>query len=680
MSSLLHAPKQLCVYPRCRLCRFKIVEGNRVVVGEISVDVFELVVANRYPNAVVLDNRQSLPFSYHYDAVHHDAMLQRTISCCSASCSHWNEERAVTCHQACMIFAAKFETFQPSSFFSFLFAQKQPTIPAMTVLDSGYKAHLMREKQASTSWTMRKLLTSLQLSPIDTSSANASDGSPISRMWSATNYWYEPPHSEETRRRDATVESIRRGLAVNVDPCGKLPWEILTMIANYLVPEFAITELLTTPRSNDSRFTVSKDVWATYVNIDGTEYVSSLSNLRSDKARLVLQAGSTCLDNAIYILEDHLGIRRVEISSSPPKLADPSDRSMWWRSLPIQEDELVFASDGVKLQCLRESSNLNRTSWASPTSPLNQTSLFTYHISAGNGVSRMVPVDLNLPGCVGYSACWSTFSRRGALVHLQAHRVGESLDYYRDPERSQPWNLWTYMPVAEGEQIKEIWCRKGRPSFEIALAFKTSKGRTITMGSYIFPENHVFDWKCVAQPRGSDQLWFDYSSVATDAVRKFASSRWDFDALGDAPAQTTYSLPPQFSTNNDQPGEIFHSSASLKDVTEVVTCRTNDGCTGRITGLLLRYKDDSEACLGSYRLDYNLTLSLVEPSSLGLFVGAVSGESCWFVGEIDTCLPFERRSLTWQSFPWKGVLEWWFNGEQSVVHHAPDAPSGAMSV
>lgn len=303
------------------------------------------VVTNQYPYVVVLDNRQSLPFSYHYGTVHHDAMLQRTISCCSASCSHWNEERAVTCHQACMIFAAKFETFQPSSFFSFLFAQKQPTIPAMTVLDSGYKAHLMREKQTSSSWTMRKLLTSLQLSPIDTSAADASDGSPISRMWSATNYWYEPPHIEETRRRDTTVESIRRGLAVNVDPRGKLPWEILTMIANYLVPEFAITELLTTPRANDSRFTVSKDVWATYVYIDGTEYVSSLSNLRSDKARLVLQAASTCPDNAIYILEDHLGIRRVEISSNPPKLADPSDRSMWWRSLPIQEDELVFASD-----------------------------------------------------------------------------------------------------------------------------------------------------------------------------------------------------------------------------------------------------------------------------------------------------------------------------------------------
>jgi hypothetical protein len=82
----------------------------------------------------------------------------------------------------------------------------------------------------------------------------------------------------------------------------------------------------------------------------------------------------------------------------------------------------------------------------------------------------MIPLSLNEPDCTGYSACWNTFSRRGALVHLQAHRAGDAAQFYRTPELDQPWNLWTYIPVKNGERIAEVWCRKGRPASEVALA------------------------------------------------------------------------------------------------------------------------------------------------------------------------------------------------------------------
>lgn len=69
----------------------------------------------------------------------------------------------------------------------------------------------------------------------------------------------------------------------------------------------------------------------------------------------------------------------------------------------------------------------------------------------------MVPLDLNAPGVVGYSACWS-----GKLMMLHVHKVGENLAFYKDLLAAYDRAVWIYIPMSSGEHILEIWGRRGR--------------------------------------------------------------------------------------------------------------------------------------------------------------------------------------------------------------------------
>ena len=53
---------------------------------------------------------------------------------------------------------------------------------------------------------------------------------------------------------------------------------------------------------------------------------------------------------------------------------------------------------------------------------------------------------------IGFSVFWSS----GTLSFIHAHTEGESLAFYKE-RRDSYYSSWTYMAIAKGERLTEIW-------------------------------------------------------------------------------------------------------------------------------------------------------------------------------------------------------------------------------
>lgn len=70
---------------------------------------------------------------------------------------------------------------------------------------------------------------------------------------------------------------------------------------------------------------------------------------------------------------------------------------------------------------------------------------------------RMLPLALNDPDVIGYSACWGN-----TLMTLHAYRAGENFVFYKDLSAAYPRAVWIHLPMSSGERISEIWGRRGK--------------------------------------------------------------------------------------------------------------------------------------------------------------------------------------------------------------------------
>lgn len=112
----------------------------------------------------------------------------------------------------------------------------------------------------------------------------------------------------------------------------RLPPEIIAMIAELLVPEYAAiraraeTHQDTIP--SELAVDLSADVYVWYKDFDGVRYIQSLSNAGSGTGLLLhaKEKGRTC----VTIGEDHLGIREVHFAGS-----SPGTPGLWWRVLML---------------------------------------------------------------------------------------------------------------------------------------------------------------------------------------------------------------------------------------------------------------------------------------------------------------------------------------------------------
>ncbi|VUC28232.1 unnamed protein product [Clonostachys rosea] len=423
-----------------------------------------------------------------------------------------------------------------------------------------YGRHSISESASAPSPSKQEILDDDNLSSASSSSINQGGaiGTPISRRFANSIYWYDPSPSEEQHRLLALQEELGSILSQTLRLSGNLPSEISTLIADYLLRNYATATSLMLPHEGESTVSMSKDIWATYIQIDGRSYISCLSNMPTrENMKQVLQAGSRHTQDTLYISGDHMGIHGIYFFGGLPEKTQP-EWSSWWRVLPLDANQgkLSFFSDGTKLQSLsnyiaKPNSQgpllAERMLWAEPVSAdelfsLRYVCLRWYDVNShGLGTSRMVPVTINAPGCTGYSVYFRPWPDNDAILGLSgfhAHTTGQAPDCHRKPVYCPSEAVSTFVPMKEGERVHQVWygC-----SLQLAnashLALVTTLGRCLIIiasdhvGCPVrrrnIDEKETYIWKlaAVASPNVEDRLWLVYDSSKNDILAGLASPR-----------------------------------------------------------------------------------------------------------------------------------------------------------
>uniref|UniRef100_A0A0B7KH90 Uncharacterized protein n=2 Tax=Bionectria ochroleuca TaxID=29856 RepID=A0A0B7KH90_BIOOC len=627
----MYRPRVLYFSPRCRLCRYKVEDGDDAVV-------------------VSVDNYRTASFTYRYGTSHVDRKWGRTIQCCSAISGDMSRhEPAIGCHIKCLAFLTKlepsleFRSGMPLWLYTELMDKKSKP-SGIDLTDASMKRNLERlydvRQPARASihpFSVKGLLHSTGIFRSIFTGRIQAVRSPVHRLYTTSIYWYEPPVSEDERRLRVSTDMLCDLLRNTIGRDGKLPTEIWRMIAAYLSREYAITSLWTTPYRGESTVVLSEDIWATHVWVDGVAYVSSLSHDPSPDAKHIFEPGPKRENLSFYIMEDHLGIRQVHISSTPPAVYNSSDRSVWWRVHPVEDmdDQFVFSSDGIKLQQLTMPSPERdiklrhiptNCSWSEPLPRSELTVLSLMRLNSRLGVPRFLPFTINEADCTGYTACWIApkNSKRGAgLLHLHAHKPREDQSFYQKTANRGGDLVWTYMPMKSGERVDQVWTRHGNYSFDVTLALKTSMGRILAAGPFKTVDftDSSSPWTCIAQlsTTGPDRLWLDcphgngqpFVCIAGPMRSKFPTKPLPVHTMAASPFAHLAS---------------FHSSASLEDVKEIVVSRLETSSRKWISGMLFRYENGDATAVGDFRLDAGGQHIRVVKSS-GLYLGMTKSAS-----------------------------------------------------
>ncbi|KAM0355666.1 hypothetical protein ACHAPU_000051 [Fusarium lateritium] len=169
-------------------------------------------------------------------------------------------------------------------------------------------------------------------------------------------YSYDPSVKEDERRREWIIRRLHHLMSREF---AILPTEILFMVDQYLVLHYAIASLSHVSRPGRCTIEPLGDVWAKHFNLDGVEYIASLSNSPQLGSRLLWKAPDEQEYNVLYISEDHLGI--IQIVIDPAEISTEEQcSSRWWRTLPTTNTTLSFSDDvslamnsGISLFLLR---------------------------------------------------------------------------------------------------------------------------------------------------------------------------------------------------------------------------------------------------------------------------------------------------------------------------------------
>ncbi|CAI6087274.1 unnamed protein product [Clonostachys chloroleuca] len=698
----LRETKTLLVFPHCRLCRFKFQENDVVVV-------------------VTLNNKHSKPFLYAYHDSHMDKALNAEIVCTSsADKANGDNHLGTGCHLACLQFANKLDprhvvreaqistnltefhhelplsgtTVTKAAYKSDLFLVYSPKKQQVTDIGNKLQVVNINSKRQRFDSHAKEMFKKAKLL------LHPNKGKPMSRLFAASLYTYEPPASEEKRR----LLHIRSQLAMQLSKRFKsrvsLPLDIWKSIADYLVSEFAICSMLDLPFRDSIEVSTTKDIWASHAKIDGISYVSKLANKRGHGAKLALRARDMAFEHPLYILEDHLGIREMISSAQPP--AHKAGMSAWWRVVPMEAGmKISFATDSIKLHYSpggKKALGLGRPVspdnclWSKPISPHDIDQLFFYPSLAPRAIINMVSIPINQPICTGYSVCWAKIPnwkserKTGAgLVYFHAHQPGETFSFYEDVTRYTNKYVWEYAPKIKGERLTELsllYNRNKCPPHRFTMAFRTSKKRDLIVGPYaekISPGETItwkntWGWDSIAtfSDFDTDTLWME-SPRFEGGTSGFVigpqhgglnRSRY-FNPFKPLPPLLPNPLPDRL-----QDKELFQSSASLSGLLEIVICRSREvGLYPRVCGLLLRYEDSSEKSVGSFRMDWAERPISVPGKSPALFLNFLQDESRCLIADL-AFFPQDSPAMfnTWMELSWADELVWVCSWNDSYVY------------
>lgn len=163
------------------------------------------------------------------------------------------------------------------------------------------------------------------------------------KMLNATVSSYQPLEIDRERRHKHMVDLVTSRIQAKYR---KLPTELWRIVAEHLVPFYAITALLSLSNIKaSSEIDTCVKAWATYVNIDGIRYIQTISNTPIPKGEVIWDAVSPRMRDVLYLVEDHLGIRQVTTNPGAPQFPSERIKSTWWRSVPLEQRQANLCTD-----------------------------------------------------------------------------------------------------------------------------------------------------------------------------------------------------------------------------------------------------------------------------------------------------------------------------------------------
>ncbi|KAI0426950.1 hypothetical protein F5Y09DRAFT_317545 [Xylaria sp. FL1042] len=495
---------------------------------------------------------------------------------------------------------------------------------------------------------------------------------PSKALLDALTYTFEPLAAVEQRRRQWIQSHIRSSFMsfLKLGP-HRLPPELALMVAQYCIRIYAIAAVCL-PITQPSIYSIDilVGIWASYVVIDGVQYLASFANQPSDNAQLILSTKAAANVDRMYIAEDHLGIRQVYFGNGDPPRSAFNLLEVWWKTLSLRSStQLRVYTDSFKIrrfECTISDETFYPTKNVSWLMPEPRPNLFRFHAftSESQCQLRMSPLTCNNLQTTAYSAYWNS-----PIFYIQAHSPGEAQGsaIYSDIVARKKKGVWLYMPVDEGEYISQIWKRSRRLTLDLALLMVTNKGRVMMMGPQPKPKPSSYlgpwKWTLLHTSNGNpSRIFFD---VTPYGIHKLAFESPEPIQQDQSPVIPIPLSPyPKLGSLDS----YFYTFATLENVAEITPCEDKVAGKRSIIGLLFHYSDGTRACVGQFRLDC-ATTNLVIGTCPKLWLSFDTNDARPYVNGIGVCPAPKPKSHDCLYISWHGKLEWWFTDNQCKLYY-----------
>jgi hypothetical protein len=158
------------------------------------------------------------------------------------------------------------------------------------------------------------------------------------------------------------------------------------------------------------------------------------------------------------------------------------------------------------------------------------------------------------------------------------------------------------------------------------------------------------DWKCITKTL-TDSTMCVFLNPGLEGISLIAASTVDGSESDSPPADLLVCV-------------AEDAEASLEKVEEIVLCEEQSGKDNSvISGMLFRYTDGKQACVGNFRLDH-MQPPLSVAGSAFFYIGIKSfDEERSVVKRVALSEPEPEEGLEWTKALWKGNIVWRFTQE-----------------
>ncbi|KAF5713011.1 hypothetical protein FGLOB1_4279 [Fusarium globosum] len=410
----------------------------------------------------------------------------------------------------------------------------------------------------------------------------------------------QPPPSSVAKRTRWLRPSL--SLVIRHAIKNRLPIEVCENIAAYCLSEYATNLHLDAwqcwdPSGPNKDVTLpifnGQTIWAQYVEIEGRNYVTSLSTVRmNENDTMVFRVKpkpNSLMGLKMYFTEDSLGVRNI-IASSDDGIQSTEEPGLRWVSIPSKTYYLPFYIrmnfDGLKLRNLdvtqyeREYHYEQRARWAMFPRDLGYLGAPSDKIETGHGAA-VHAVDWNLPGVSGY-AIGLHCSCIDSIVPYRSGKLSPALlDAYDNAA-----STCLYFPVDPDERISELWLHSGDFPCDDddaltraeSLIVVTSSGRSLVLGpdirSLSSRSNRPLNYEALADlPSTTSTRTFYYKYTNAESWLGFEKiTTWHERKI-----KLSFG-PPARPGPYDWPDRFFSTSAELENLQTITPCRGWGDC------------------------------------------------------------------------------------------------------